>query len=86
MMDHPRTLDPLKPGLPMPLQAAESWRRRGRIKAPDIPISPDKSVSSPHPHEVARVFNSMDRILTISADIIQRDKVLIFPKAEFVSV
>ncbi|KAF8806106.1 hypothetical protein BYT27DRAFT_7294756 [Phlegmacium glaucopus] len=64
----------------MSSQATERLRHRGRLKAPNIPVSIllDNFVesSSPHPPEIAPVFNTMTRIWAASAiiDSIQRDK------------
>jgi hypothetical protein len=56
--------------------AMQRSRPRGRLKALNKPISPDNSVSSsPHPHEVARVFNTMVKISAAGADIIRREEV-----------
>ncbi|KAF8806117.1 hypothetical protein BYT27DRAFT_7191416 [Phlegmacium glaucopus] len=62
----------------MPSQADKRSRgRRGRLKAPNIPTALDNLVSSssPHPPEVAPVFNTMTRIWAASAviDSIRRD-------------
>jgi hypothetical protein len=51
-------------------------QRRGRVKAPNIPIaSPHNSESASNAHDIARVFNTMEDILAASNDIIQRDEV-----------
>ena len=52
-------------------------RRRGRPKVRNKPISPDNSNIRPlsHPHEVARVLNTLDGISAASADIIRRHEV-----------
>ena len=56
--------------LPLCTSVMEGLRHRGRLKAPNISISP-------HPHEVACVLNTMAGILAASDNIIRRDKVCI---------
>ena len=58
--------------------SSQRLRRRGRPKAPNIPLSFDSSASSspyPSPHEVARLANIMTSILAVRDNIIQKDKV-----------
>ena len=67
--------------LEVPSRAAMAQsQRRGRVKAPNIPIvSPHNSEfassSTSNAHDIARVFNTMEDILAASNDIIQRDEV-----------